>query len=236
MPSTPLVKRDDMPPTEFLRRHAHSHASRMQHSHGHAPIDHIVREPLAIRNSELDTSPMTDDGSDDMVDILLGVFGILFFVLALVSMFFLYRRFQRVKKQRQEDKTSAEEGDLPSYGEKTGHNPHGLTIETSHNGRSSVLYIGKDGQPMLQNPHSPPHSPDNVPQIHITFPDEQDENGRQKSGRVLVVRVGDNATIGLEPVQEEPLPAYEKETKSQFYSIDMDQIGGLKEKDPALFK
>lgn len=89
---------------------------------------------------------------------------------------------------------------------------------------------------MLQNPQSPPHSPDNVPQIHITFPDEHDENGRAKSGRVLVVRVGDNATVGLEPMHDEQLPAYEKDTKGQFQSIDMDQIGGLKEKDRTLFQ
>lgn len=89
---------------------------------------------------------------------------------------------------------------------------------------------------MLANPHSPPHSPDNVPEIHITFPDEQDEQGRPKSGRVLVVRVGDNATVGLEPVREEQLPAYEKEAKGGFYTIDMNQIGGLKEKDRNMFQ
>jgi hypothetical protein len=110
-------------------------------------------------------------------------------------------------------------------------NHRGLTIETTHNGRSSVFVIGRDGQPMLQNPRSPPHSPDNVPQIHITFPDEHDDKGHLKSGRVLVVRVGDNATVGLEPIQDEPLPAYEKESKGDFYSIDMNQIGGLKEKN-----
>lgn len=84
---------------------------------------------------------------------------------------------------------------------------------------------------MLANPSSPPHSPDNVPEIHITFPEEEDESGRRKSGRVLVVRVGDNATVGMEPLDEEQLPAYEKESSHQFYSIDMDDIGGLREKE-----
>jgi hypothetical protein len=251
MPSTVAMigKRDDvqvdarssnMAPTEFVRRHMHSHAARFHHSHGHAAShEHVVRDPLAIRSSDMpadgDEGSSTTSSSDNMIDILITVFGIAFLVLIALSMFMLFRRYQRVKQlQQQQNKLSAEKGSLPPYD--AAKNPHGLTIETTHQGRSSVLYISRDGQPMLQNPHSPPHSPDNVPQIHITFPDEHDDEGRRTSGRVLVVRVGDNATIGLEPVQEEQLPAYEKDSKSQFYSIDMDHIGGLKEKDPALFQ
>ena len=82
---------------------------------------------------------------------------------------------------------------------------------------------------MISNPSSPPLSPDNVPEIRITFPDEQDEAGRRKSGRVVVVRVGETG-VGLEPLKEEQLPAYEKETGERFHSIDMERIGGLKEK------
>ncbi|RKF58211.1 hypothetical protein OnM2_069019 [Erysiphe neolycopersici] len=72
-------------------------------------------------------------------------------------------------------------------------------------------------------------TPEVVPEIRITFPDEQDEAGRRMSGRVVVVRVGE-AGIGLEPLRdEEQLPAYE-ENGGRFQSIDIDQIGGLKEK------
>lgn len=86
-----------------------------------------------------------------------------------------------------------------------------------------------------------------MPAIHITFPDEQDEHGHRKEGRVVVVRVGDgaNASVGLSPVHpdsavgfdDEQLPAYEKETsvstpdKAGFYSLDLEQIGGLREKE-----
>ncbi|KAL6870022.1 hypothetical protein ACO1O0_001357 [Amphichorda felina] len=174
----------------------------------------------------------SEDGSEKMINILLLTLGLVFVVLVLLSALFLFRRYRRQQRMRNEV--------LPTYNQSKHHvsgpNPHGLTIETSHNGRSSTIYIGRDGQPMLANPNSPPHSPDNVPEIHITFPDEQDDEGRHRSGRVLVVRVGDNASVGLEPMQEEQLPAYEKEAKNGFYSLDMDQIGGLKEKDPALFK
>jgi len=105
-----------------------------------------------------------------------------------------------------------------------------LTIATP--GHQNVVILNKDGQPMLSNPGSPPYSPDNVPQIQITFPDEHDENGRPKSGRVVVVRVGDSS-VGLEPVQDEQLPAYQKETGAGFSSIDIEKIGGLKEKKRA---
>ena len=123
--------------------------------------------------------------------------------------------------RRSDAHSSHQEASAPSGNHKC------LTIQT---GRQSVVIFNQDGQPMLSNPNSPPHSPDNVPEIHITLPDEQDELGRRKSGRVVVVRVGDGS-IGLEPVQEEQLPAYDKEGRSGFYSIDIDQIGGLKEKD-----
>ncbi|GJN69046.1 herpesvirus latent membrane protein 1 (LMP1) domain-containing protein [Purpureocillium lilacinum] len=170
-----------------------------------------------------------DDGPDNMINLLLIILGLVFLALILASLLFLFQRRRRIMRQRMQNLAAQNETKQTS-------NHRGLTIETSHNGRSSILYIGRDGQPMLQNPNSPPHSPDNVPEIHITFPDEQDDQGRSRTGRVLVVRVGDNATVGLEPMHEEQLPAYEKEAKGQFQSIDMDQIGGLKEKDRSLFQ
>lgn len=170
-----------------------------------------------------------DDGDSDSrtVNLLIAVLSLVMFGLLLVALLVLIRRKRR---QRQTPFDT-----LPRYEDvkRTG-NHRQLTIETKGGdmlGRSSVI-IFKDGQPMLANPHSPPHSPDNVPEIHITFPDEQDESGRPRSGRVVVVRVGDT-TVGLEPLHGEQLPAYEKESSSKFYAIDMDRIGGLKEKDHA---
>ncbi|KAM4057060.1 hypothetical protein HRG_003909 [Hirsutella rhossiliensis] len=181
-----------------------------------------------LRRRQADKPADSNDGSEHMINLMLTVLGLVFLALILVSLLVLFRR-RRLRRQQNQG--------LPTYNEVKQTNPRGLTIETAHDGRSSILIIGRDGQPMLQNPNSPPHSPDNVPEIHITFPDEHDGHGRAQNGRVLVVRVGDNATVGLEPMRdEEQLPAYEKEAKGEFQSIDMDQIGGLKEKDRTVFQ
>ncbi|KJZ72889.1 hypothetical protein HIM_07652 [Hirsutella minnesotensis 3608] len=234
-----------MPPTNLLRRYAsdllanhHSLFSRSADMLSSAALDEPWR-PTApsrfaapsfadLRRRQVDKRADASDGSDRTINLMLIVLGLVFFALVLVALLVFFRR-RRQRRQRQ---------GLPTYSEVSqASNPRGLTIETAHNGRSSIVYIGRDGQPMLQNPNSPPHSPDNVPEIHITFPDEHDHQGRPQSGRRLVVRVGDNATVGLEPMHDdEQLPAYEKEGKGQFQSIDMDQIGGLKEKDRTVFQ
>jgi hypothetical protein len=166
----------------------------------------------------------TSDNSS-VINLLIALLVIVFVGLIAFALLVLLRRMRRQKQMMNET--------LPQYQDvkRTG-NHRRLTIQTGtgKNARSSVIVVNGGGQPMLANPHSPPHSPDNVPEIHITFPDEQDEQGRPKSGRVVVVRVGET-TVGLEPLHDEQLPAYEKESKTQFYSIDMDKIGGLKEKE-----
>lgn len=221
-------------------QHGHKHAHGLYHRHSAVDLEPFVKAPESIivkRSSSTVDTPADapadlDDGSDSMINLMLIILGIVFFALVLVLVLFLFRRARHARQAQ--EKTE----DLPSYYDAAGNtkNHHGLTIETTHNGKPSVLHISKDGKPMLPNPDSPPHSPDNVPEIRITFPDEQDEHGRNQKGQVLIVRVGENATVGLEPVPDEQLPAYEKDAKSQFYSVDMDDIGGLKEKDRTIFQ
>jgi hypothetical protein len=162
------------------------------------------------------------DNNKTVVNILIALLVLVFVGLVAFALLVLLRRKRRQRQMMNET--------LPQYQDvkRTG-NHRRLTIQTG-NGRSSVIVVDNNGQPMLANPQSPPHSPDNVPEIHITFPDEQDDQGRPTSGRVVVVRVGETS-VGLEPLDDEQLPAYEKESKTQFYSIDMDKIGGLKEKE-----
>ncbi|KAK0710982.1 hypothetical protein B0H67DRAFT_493011 [Lasiosphaeris hirsuta] len=167
--------------------------------------------------------PTGSTNNSHIVNLMIALLVLIFIGLVSFALLILVRR-ARTKRMTMASST------LPQYHEvkRTG-NHRRLTIQTG-NGRSSVIVFNKDGQPMLANPQQPPHSPDNVPEIHITFPDEQDDQGRPMSGRVVVVRVGDT-TVGLEPLHDEQLPAYEKESKSQFYAIDIDKIGGLREKE-----
>ncbi|KAI5281012.1 hypothetical protein KEM52_004020, partial [Ascosphaera acerosa] len=44
--------------------------------------------------------------------------------------------------------------------------------------------------------------PSAVPEIRITFPDDEDAHGRRVAGRVVVVRIGESGGIGLEPLDE----------------------------------
>jgi hypothetical protein len=112
---------------------------------------------------------------------------------------------------------------LSAY-EKRQSNLNRLTITAMpYKGRESVV-VYSEKQSLMD---SPPASP--VPEIRITFPDEVDESGKQQSGRVVIVRVGDHS-VGLEPVNND-LPPYQRDASDRFDSLDLDRIGGLKEKD-----
>lgn len=81
-----------------------------------------------------------------------------------------------------------------------------------------------------------PTSP--VPEIRITFPEEEGPDGRRKSGRVVIVQVGEAGAAfvrdipagQLEREQEEALPKYTDKKTKEFSSVDLDNVGGLKEK------
>jgi hypothetical protein len=157
-----------------------------------------------------------------MIDLLIALMALIFVSLLLIAALYVTRKIRRRRALASQK--------LPSYNEKSS-NHRRLTISTSPYGRHSNIYLYDEKSSILNSPASPPLSPDNVPEIRITFPDEQDEAGRPRSGRVLVVRVGENGAHGLEPLKdEEQLPAYQKETNERFQSIDIERIGGLKEK------
>jgi hypothetical protein len=154
--------------------------------------------------------------STTVIDLLITLLVLVFVLLCLTAAIFALRRIrQRQAIARQQ---------LPLYSEKRS-SQRRLTISTTPGQRSSIYVY--DEKSSLKSPTTPT-SP--VPEIRITFPDEQDESGRPKSGRVVIVRVGENG-VGLEPLHDdEQLPAYEKESKDRFQSIDIERIGGLKEK------
>ncbi|KAI4829545.1 hypothetical protein E4T44_09781 [Aureobasidium sp. EXF-8845] len=90
------------------------------------------------------------------------------------------------------------------------------------------IIVYQEKQSLIDNSEAPP-SNNSVPEIRIHFPEEVDTLGKRQSGRVVVVRVGDHS-IGLEPVSEN-LPPYQKSESDRFQSLDLERIGGLKEKN-----
>ena len=54
----------------------------------------------------------------------------------------------------------------------------------------------------------------------------------KSSPRVVVVRIGEGDSVGMEPLrQEESLPPYESSDAARFESLDLERIGGLREKE-----
>lgn len=156
--------------------------------------------------------------SSTVIDLLITLLVLVFVLLCLTAALFTMRKIRQRKAIARQQ--------LPLYSEKRSSHHRSLTIST-HHGRSSSIYEYDDEKAGLNSPTTPT-SP--VPEIRITFPDEHDESGRPRSGGVVIVRVGETG-VGLEPLRtEEQLPAYEKESKERFQSIDIERIGGLKEK------
>lgn len=174
--------------------------------------------------SSFHSRDVTDVSNDDSTyntpnGLLFGFFLLFVFACALsVSLFYIRRR--RVVRQM---------ALLPTY-QRRGHQ-RSLTITSTpaYTGQERV-YVYDDKMNMIGSSNCRPDSP--VPEIRITFPDEVDQTSGQKtSGRVVVVRITDSGNIGMEPLQPEQLPPYQKADNGRFQSLELDRIGGLRERD-----
>ncbi|KAI9802020.1 MAG: hypothetical protein M1825_003076 [Sarcosagium campestre] len=176
----------------------------------------VVRDDMQTEDEEALT-PL-------MVNLLIALL-VLFFI-ALISVGALILLRHRRRQLQTGDAIPSDEGKASKTS-----NHRRLTITASPYGRNSksIHVYGEKANLMTQS-HSPPSSPDSVPEIRVTFPEEVDESGRSTSGRVVVVRVGERG-IGMEPVPDEKLPKYEQHESTRFHSVDLERIGGLKEKD-----
>lgn len=172
---------------------------------------------LIVRND-----PMSDGAlTPTMVNLLIGLLGLLFLGLSLVALLFILRHNRKTRKQ----------SELPLYNESSSKtsNHRRLTISaTPYGKRSESVYIYNEKTTLMASPLGTPTSP--IPEIRITFPEEEDECGKRKSGRVVVVRIGETG-VGLEPYQEDDLPPYQNSEGGKFQSLDLERMGGLKEKE-----
>lgn len=173
-------------------------------------------------NDDDEETPLTPT----MINLLIALMALVAVALLSVVALFLLRRARNAKKKTE----------LPMYNEErptsrlSSSNHHrSLTITTAppySNNRGSAVYVYNEKE-TLMNEQRAPDSP--VPEIRITFPEEVDDKGNKQSGRVVVVRVGEHS-VGLEPLHEEQLPPYQKDENDRFQSLDLERIGGLKEK------
>lgn len=159
-----------------------------------------------------------------MTSLLIALVVLLITGFCLVAVLFILRSYRKFKQQDQA---------LPIHNpsSKRTSNHRRLTISATpytHNAESIHIYGEKE---MLASPASSgPPSP--IPEIRITFPEEEDTSGKRKSGRVVVVRISETGGVGLEPYHDEHLPPYDKDDADRFQSLDLDRIGGLKEAHP----
>lgn len=155
-----------------------------------------------------------------MVDLLISLLVLVLVGLLLVGALLVIRRRRQNRKQ----------SDLPIHnGECTTHHRR-LTISAPPYAKTESVLVYDEKRSLIENSSSPPPSP--IPEIRITFPEEEDESGKRKSGRVVVVRISDSGGVGLEPCNEE-LPPYQTSDAERFQSLDIERMGGLKEKEDA---
>jgi hypothetical protein len=150
------------------------------------------------------------------VNLLISLLVLVLFGITLVGALLVLRQ-QRRRKQ----------SELPLYNT-GGKNHRRLTITASQSGRTGSVYVYNEKRDLLENSSSPPASP--VPEIRITFPEEEDDSGKRQSGRVVVVHISETGGVGLEPYHEE-LPPYQSNESGRFQSLDLERMGGLKEKE-----
>lgn len=167
-----------------------------------------------FRRSESDDDSMSPMEIDVTIVFLAVCFGTMISVGALYSL----RKYRMMKSLALQNET------LPQYNAKNSRTT--LTIDPPSYSRSSSYYDEKSSRPSSPRSPTTPSSP--VPEIRITFPDEMDEQGRHMQGRVVIVKIGEKGAVGLEPCEQ--LPKYERDGK-KWDELDMDLIGGLKEKE-----
>jgi hypothetical protein len=151
------------------------------------------------------------------VNLLISLLVLVLFGITLIGALLVIRQKRRSRLSQ-----------LPVYNGQPAQSSNRLTITTNQGGRSESIYVYNEKRNLIENSSSPPPSP--VPEIRITFPEEEDESGKRKSGRVVVVRISEHGGVGLEPYQED-LPPYQSNDSGRFHSLDLERMGGLKEKE-----
>ncbi|KAJ4524039.1 hypothetical protein HRR83_002157 [Exophiala dermatitidis] len=171
-----------------------------------------------------DSSDLDDDvrSTDFAMGHLLFVFFGLLLIASILSFILLCLRRKRLARER---------ALLPTYQQPTYSHHRSPSINNlNQDGKNESIFVYDEKMNLIHNSSSPASTA--VPEIHITFPDEAGNSGNKQQGRVVVVHITESGSVGMEPLHREPLPPYQKEDADRFQSLDLDRIGGLKEKEP----
>jgi hypothetical protein len=104
-----------------------------------------------------------------------------------------------------------------------------LTITTNLDLMESSSKHTWEGKSLVDSSSSPTSPVTQIPELRITFPDEDERDG--KGGRVVVVHMSDSGSVGMAPLMQETLPPYQSSDADRFHSLDLSRIGGLQEKE-----
>ena len=175
-----------------------------------------------------DDSSTTNNNSlsPTIENLLIALLVLVVLSVLLIGALFVLRRYRKSKRQQQ---SGLPLHNPPQLNKKSNHRRLTITA-TPHSRNSESTFVINEKSAFLEQSTSPPASP--VPEIRITFPEEEeDQSGKRKSGRVVVVRISDNGSYGLEPLTEDKLPSYQTSESDRFQSLDLERMGGLKEKE-----
>ena len=209
--------------------HVHHHHHRSFRSEREAPTTEMPSlRRLVVRDDNNNSTSLTPTMVNLLIALLVLVIVGILLIVALMMLRSRRNRRQQIA-QEQAEKINGSNSDLPVYtaSSRNSHksNHRRLTITAAPYGRNSQsIYTYSEKEILLND--SPPTSP--IPEIRITFPEEEDEMGKRKSGRVVVVSVSEMGSVGLKPLKEEKegLPPYEG---AGWKELDLDEMGGLKE-------
>jgi len=217
------------------------HHAHKAHTHHHRRSLHSPREAptarmptLQIRDSN---GSQTTYLTPTMINLLIALLVLVIVGIVAIIALFVLRSRRRSLVDAQSEKTSiSNDSTLPAYSPpvRHSHKPshRRLTVTAAPYGRNSasIFSVHTEKEALMYN-NSPPMSP--IPEIRITFPEEEDEMGKRKSGRVVVVKVSELGGVGMEPLEnrqyrEGGLPAYGE--GEGWKELDLEGMGGLKEK------
>ncbi|KAI4223352.1 MAG: hypothetical protein L6R40_008513 [Gallowayella cf. fulva] len=154
-----------------------------------------------------------------MTSLLIALTVLLCTAFALVAVLLMLRSHRKAKRALDSVPTE--------FASRKGHSNHRRLTVLAPPYNTKDFHGGSEKEVLASPASSAPSSP--VPEIRITFPEEEDDSGKRKSGRVVVVRISEKGHVGLEPYHDERLPAYGQDGTERFQSLDLDRIGGLKE-------